>query len=175
MRLWLKILLSAGSFYQNTTLCTVYSVLIQKQTSETEESDARHISHTAFLKLRRYNPFTSESDQFSLSASPEILHQTSWRTWLFIAYSDERWLYNQLSLPHLYISPKRLWVCTFFSLGFSETVNPFTPKNDQFQISPAASLAILHHTVWRTWLFIAYSDERWFYYEFSLLHLYISL
>ena len=126
-------------------------------------------------KASAFNPFTSESDQFSLSASSEILHQTSWRTWLFIAYSDERWLYNQLSLPHLYISPKRLWVCTFFSLGFSETVNPFTPKNDQFQISPAASLAILHHTVWRTWLFIAYSDERWFYYQFSLLHLYISL
>ena len=52
-------------------------------------------------------------------------------------------------------------------------VNPFTPKSYQFQISPAASLEVLHHTVWRTWLFIAYSDERWLYYQFSLLHLYI--
>ena len=25
-----------------------------------------------------------------------------WRTWLFIAYSDERWLYHQFSLPHMY-------------------------------------------------------------------------
>ena len=40
-------------------------------------------------------------------------------------------------------------------------INPFTPKSDQCQISPAASLEILHHTVWRTWLFVAYSDERW--------------
>ena len=47
---------------------------------------------------------------------------------------------------------------------------PFTPKGDQFQISPAASPAILHHTVWRAWLFIGYSDERLFYYRFSLLH-----
>ena len=50
-----------------------------------------------------------------------------------------------------------------------------TPKSDQFQISPAASIHILHHTVWRTSLFIAYSDERWLYYQFSLLHWYISL
>ena len=53
------------------------------------------------------------------------------------------------------------------------TFNPFTPESDQFQISPAASPEILHHTVWRTWLFIAYSDERWLYYQFSLPHLYI--
>ena len=52
-------------------------------------------------------------------------------------------------------------------------VNPFTPKSDQVQISPAASPEIWHHTVWRTWLFIAYSDERWLYYQFSLPHLYI--
>ena len=30
-------------------------------------------------------------------------------------------------------------------------VDPFTPKSDQGQISPAASPEILHHTVWRTW------------------------
>ena len=33
-------------------------------------------------------------------------------------------------------------------------INPFTPKSDQCQISPAASPKVLHHTVWRTWLFI---------------------
>ena len=30
--------------------------------------------------------------------------------------------------------------------------NPFTPKSDQLQISPAALPDTLHHTVWRTWL-----------------------
>ena len=54
-------------------------------------------------------------------------------------------------------------------------LNPYTPKSDQFQVSPAASPEVLHHTVWRTWLFIAYSAERWLYYQFSLSHLYISL
>ena len=35
--------------------------------------------------------------------------------------------------------------------------HPHVLKNtDQFKISPAASPGILHHTVWRTWLFIAY-------------------
>ena len=50
-----------------------------------------------------------------------------------------------------------------------------TPKSDQFQISPEASPEILHLTVWRTWLFIVFSDERWLYYQFSLHHLCSSL
>ena len=53
--------------------------------------------------------------------------------------------------------------------------NPFTPKSDQCQICSAASPGILHRTVWGIWLFIAYSDERWLYYQFSLPHQYISL
>ena len=45
--------------------------------------------------------------------------------------------------------------------SFSQAaINHFTAKSDQFQISPVASPVTLHHTVWRTWLFIAYSDER---------------
>ena len=51
-------------------------------------------------------------------------------------------------------------------------LNPFTPESDQCQISPPAPPEILHHTVWRTWLFIAYSDEKWLYYKFSLHHSY---
>ena len=44
---------------------------------------------------------------------------------------------------------------------YRRSLNPFTPKCDQCQLSPAASPAILHNTVWRTWLFIAYSDGKW--------------
>ena len=53
-------------------------------------------------------------------------------------------------------------------------LNPFNLKSDQFQIFPAVSPEILHRTVWRTCFFIAYSDERWLYYQFlttSLIHL----
>ena len=54
-------------------------------------------------------------------------------------------------------------------LGITCGVNPsFTPESDQCQNSPTASQEIWHHTVWRTWLFIAYSDEKWLYYKFSL-------
>ena len=47
-------------------------------------------------------------------------------------------------------------------LALIRSLNPFTPESDQCQISPAASQEIWHHTVRRTWLFITYSDERWF-------------
>ena len=43
----------------------------------------------------------------------------------------------------------------------SQQFNPFAPESDQCQISPPAPPEILHHTVRRAWLFIAYSDERW--------------
>ena len=58
-----------------------------------------------------FNPFTRKSDWFQvcLAASPEIQHHTVWRTWLFIAYSDERSVYFQFSPPHLYISFKVGW------------------------------------------------------------------
>ena len=59
--------------------------------------------------------------------------------------------------------------------GLGLFLNPFTPKSDQSNSSPAASPAILHNTVWRIWLFIACSDERWLYYQFSLSHAYICL
>ena len=38
---------------------------------------------------------------------------------------------------------------------------------------PAAATEMLRHTVWRNWLFIANSDEKWLYYQFapsSLIH-----
>ena len=79
--------------------------------------------------LSSVNPFTPKSDQSPISpvASPEILHHTVWRTWLFIAYSNERLLHYQFSLPHPYISLEEGWENVLFELG-SERVNPFTPK-----------------------------------------------
>ena len=68
---------------------------------------------------------------------------------------------------------KLIFISIFWSFYVSSTaINPFTPESDQCQNSPAASQEIWHHTVWRTWLFIAYSDERWLYYKFSLHHAY---
>ena len=50
--------------------------------------------------------------EFSLAASPEISY-----TWLSIAYSDERWLYYQFSLPHIYISLSTFGTMYFLNLG----------------------------------------------------------
>ena len=61
-----------------------------------------------------------------------------------------------------------------YYLTYTFLFNPFTPESDKCQNSPAASQEIWHHTVWRTWLFIAYSDEKWLYYKFSLHHSYNS-
>ena len=50
---------------------------------------------------------------------------------------------------------------TFHSWQFdAKTMEIPEGESDQFQISPAASPGILRDIVWRTWLFIAYSDER---------------
>ena len=62
------------------------------------------------------------------------------------------------------------WNCIWCCHGIP--VNPFTPESDQCQNSLAASQEIWHHTVWRTWRFIAYSDVKWLYYKFSLHHSY---
>ena len=53
------------------------------------------------------------------------------------------------------------------------TINPFTPRSDQLQISPAASPEISHHTVWRTWVLITHSDQRWLCYQISLPHFFL--
>ena len=70
---------------------------------------------------------SKEPDQFQISpAAPEISHHTVWRPWLFIPYSDERWLHFQfLSLPHLYISFKRWWTNVFFELGSERVIACF--------------------------------------------------
>ena len=66
---------------------------------------------------------------------------------------------------------RSMYLCSVgFYVAWRFCFNPFTPKSDQFKISPAAwpEIIYLHYTVWRTWLFIAYSDERWLYNQFSL-------
>ena len=69
------------------------------------------------------------------------------------------------------------WSANFLSRSRNiarKQINPLTPKSAQLQISPAASPAILHHTVWRTWFFTPYSGGKWFRYQIlttSLIHL----
>ena len=52
------------------------------------------------------------------------------------------------------------WSCTLSLIALSGNVNPFTPKSGQLQIPPAPSSELQHHTVWRTWLFIANQGGR---------------
>ena len=63
--------------------------------------------------------------------------------------------------PYLWMLKARPleWI-PFYGLLCRLLTNPFTPKSDQFQISPTASPEILYHIVCRTWLFVAYSDKR---------------
>ena len=66
-----------------------------------------------------------------------------------------------------------MWGCLLDSFWWS-VCNGFTSKSNQFQISPAASQQLLHHTVWRTWLFIAYSDGRWLYYQSKMYSIHLT-
>ena len=180
-----------------------------------------HITQYGELGLSWLTP-KSDQCQISPAASPEILHHTVWRTWSFMAHSQECSISNfpcsltrnitshsmenlvfHGSLPRMFnikfpLQPHQNYHITQYGeLGLSW----LTPKSDQCQISPAASPEILHHTVWRTWSFMAhsqecsisnfpcsltrnitshsmknlafhsFSDKRWLYYRFSLPHL----
>ena len=121
----------------------------------------------------------------SPAASPGILHHTVWRTWLCIAYSDERCLYYQSLTTSLSIhfsfkgrenvpfelrsawKGYTLWRTLQLEIKPTAPLNPFPPKSDQCKISPAASAEVLHHTVKKNLAF----HERWLYYQFSLPHL----
>ena len=56
-----------------------------------------------------FKPFHSQEwsiSNFTCSLARNITPHSLWRTWLFIAYSEERWLYYRFSPPYLYISLK---------------------------------------------------------------------
>ena len=74
---------------RSTTTSTPYDVLV-----------SRCRLFWPFRPSRSFSPGSLPWGVGSPAAPPEILHHTVWRTWLFIAYSDERWLYYQLLLPH---------------------------------------------------------------------------
>ena len=129
----------------------------------------------------------SHSQEWSMSNFPcsltRIITSNSMKNLAF--HSSLRWkmiiqpILTTSLIPFLF---KRLGECTFWTWVWqwlypqdyhisggeneqfwalpADSFNPFTPKSDQVQISPVASTVILHHTVWRTWLFIAYSDWK---------------
>ena len=79
-----------------------------------------HQSQTPAAKTNApFNPFTPKCGQFQISpaGSPEISHNTVRRTWLFIAYSDKRWISYQFSLPHVCISNIKCWENVLIELG----------------------------------------------------------
>ena len=77
-------------------------------------------------------------------------------------WAESSWV---LSLVNSYNVGDRWWLGwenlpVFIDITTITTVSLFISKSDQVRISPVASPVILHHTVWRTWLFIAYSDWK---------------
>ena len=48
--------------------------------------------------------------------------------------------------------------------------NPYTPKSDQFQISPCSLTGKIISHIMKNLAFIAYTAGRWLYYQFSLHH-----
>ena len=149
--------MTAYSHIDHHTNVSYFNWSMQRKMEQKENSNNNNKKQMAEMRILKcdqftfhewpFNPFTPESDQCqnSPAASQEIWHHTVWRTWLFIAYSDEKWLYYKFSLHHSYNRFLKGWENTLFELR-SERVDPFTPKSDQFQISPTASAEISHHT-----------------------------
>ena len=134
------------------------------------------------IRFWQIRPVTSKTDQFStFAATTRNITSHSMRN--LAVHSFLRWkmiiLYQFLQHHDLLDVQKvgKMWTawCLLFQpvtmITFIFLYTPSTPKSDQFHISRAASTPILHHTVWRTWLFMAYSDERWLYYQFLTLSL----
>ena len=93
--------------------------------------------------------------------------QCMWVANWFISAGSRRTIRHQVqgAMPFYYLWKFSFILCGMSSLNLKEApaslgkFNPFTPKSDQLQISPAASPEILHYTVQRTWLF--HSLLRW--------------
>ena len=126
-----------------------FSCMHTKQCCLLKRGLFNHFTHA----LSSVNPFTLKSDQSPISpvASPEILHHTVWRTWLFIAYSNERLLHYQFSLPHPYISLEEGWENVLFELPSSKSAFS-QPFKDKFisEVVRIASIIIFHLSkLWR--------------------------
>ena len=83
-------------------------------------SDATHRRFYVYFGLK---PFHSQ-ENFPCSLARNIISPSSELTWLFIAYSDERWLYYQISLSNLYISPLGDWENLLIGLGSERVKHP---------------------------------------------------
>ena len=90
------------------------------------------------IGVKDFNPFTAKSDHFQISsaASPEILHQTVWRTWLFISLL--RW--KMIILPILttsliHFSSKGWEQVPFWSWEWMVTTGPWTKSGQLFSSS----------------------------------------
>ena len=118
----------------------------------------------AFSDPRAMDDRPRTSDELFLDDLCDELESDRTQAWCFDSSSaSSASLATQESLCNWW--PKDMWGSGCSSL----CLTLFTPKpSDQYEISPEASPEILHHKLWRTWLFIAYSDERWLYYQFSL-------
>ena len=99
--------------------------------------------------------------------------------WQFIFHTEEKlwyiWLYPSTIRPHCFTCLQPWCFATldfiFYAASEAAPVNLFTPKCVQVQISPALWPVILHHIVWRPWLFIAYSEEKLSYYQILIASL----
>ena len=69
----------------------------------------RHLRYSWKPGLRWTLPLRVINYQISPAASAEIFQHTAWITSLFVANSDERWLYCQFSLPNIYIFSLKCW------------------------------------------------------------------
>ena len=133
----------------------------------------------------RINTFIPKSDQVQISpvASPVILHHTVWRTWLFIAYSDWKMILVPVLTTSLIHFSWKGWENVLFELGIERVkerrpavaLTLSIPRGNKFEIRlhPHQKYYITQYTM-KSLTFIAYSDERWLYYQFSLPRLYTT-
>ena len=92
--------------------------------------------------------------KFLLQPHHKYKHHTVWRTWLFIACSDERCLYYQFSQSHIYISLSKGWENVLFELGSERGAYENCNEGAMYSQNTVILFQIKHrtHVVFRMYL-----------------------
>ena len=118
-------------------------------------------------------PYVFKSQMFHSSYLSEVVV----RFFVFVKWFWSQAVRNKVERCSFILSPQTGIISSLLPkmlMAEYPLINPFTPKSDQFQISPVAPTEILHHIVWRTWPFMAHSEGRRLYHRqiltTSLIH-----
>ena len=134
----------------------------------TSNSCTRHtVTNLLCPRTDKWHQSSSRALMISPSEKEIPANRTKYNRKNYVRNELPFWTQGSAPQPSSHSGRYSAVVCTY---SCSLTLSLLRVISFKFPLQPHQKYYI---TVWRTWLFIAYSDERWLYYQFSLPHLYI--